>query len=103
MRTGEITPPGIFGQRGYVIECDPGTRRPLEGGRVLGAVAVQFHLDGSIDVVADGFLPAEQPNFWPSGWISSGTYRWRLSGESAVAAFGEGESAQYVLSEELFR
>lgn len=92
----------MFGGRGWVIECDPATGQPREGGRIVGCTGVEFR-DGATQVVADEMLPAGATEFWGGGWCTDGSRRWRLAEESQVAVFGDGDSAQYVLSEEIFR
>jgi hypothetical protein len=72
----------IFGQRGLIVEHDPATREPLEGGIVTGCTAVQFGMSGITEVVADQMLPGALAEFWPDGWVTDGSHRFRLVHEN---------------------
>lgn len=72
-----------FGERGLIVEHDPATREPIDGGRVIACTAVQFSMSGIPDVVADEMLPGALAEFGPDGWVTSGEeYRWRLVHEN---------------------
>jgi hypothetical protein len=78
-----MSEPWVFGQRCVVVEHDPVTRYPLEGGKVIRAVACQFGLNGGIEVVADEQVPGARMVFRVTGWIDADEdepafMRWRL-------------------------
>jgi hypothetical protein len=68
----------VFGERGRIVEHDPATRQPVPGGRVIGAVAVEFSMNGTTSTVPDEFLPGAVAEFWSDGWITDDSHRWRL-------------------------
>jgi hypothetical protein len=93
-----------FGERGWMVECDPATRAPVQGGRVIGCTAAQFHVNGDTEVVGDEFMPGTQARFDIGGWAEGRTrdgsgWRptlWHLVKEEAVTLISTGEDGRPV-------
>lgn len=84
----------VFGERGWMVECELASGIPYSGGRVIGFTAVQFHMNGGTDVILDQHVPGVLPCFGPDGWFdawnAAGEHRWRAVKEDAVDVLGDG-------------
>jgi hypothetical protein len=89
--------PGTPGQRGWIVEHDPGSGEPKPGGRIIGAVVTRVSVNGGTEAVADRNWPGTPAEFLPGGWTADGTRRWRLVSTQTLAVMLGGASLDRVM------
>lgn len=78
--------PWKSGQECLVVQCDPVTGEPLPDGRLVTAVAAQFHMNADIEVVLTG------PH---DGWVAS-----RFDGSDAWNTYGRERTWRLMMPED---